>query len=299
MGGMAKTKKSGKDKGSDKLSKKAVKKEAELSKKQKKEAAKAEAQSWSDVLGVGKGFVLADLDPRSTPGFAGDKAAGEAAKEGLDVPLAELQERLYAESKAGGKRSLLLIVQGMDTSGKGGIMRYVVGAFDPQGVRHTAFKAPTKEELAHDFLWRITNALPKPGEVGAFDRSQYEDVLIVRVHDIVPREVWMKRYAQINAWDQDRQGHAAHLQGRAEGSPHGASGAPRQVLEVQPRRRGRALPLARLHGGLPSRSRQDLDGRGALARRAGRPQVVRPPRRDQPRARGAAGDGPAVAGRDL
>lgn len=198
---MAKTKKSGKDKGSDKLSKKAVKKEAELSKKQKKEAAKAEAQSWSDVLGVGKGFVLADLDPRSTPGFAGDKAAGEAAKEGLDVPLAELQERLYAESKAGGKRSLLLIVQGMDTSGKGGIMRYVVGAFDPQGVRHTAFKAPTKEELAHDFLWRITKALPKPGEVGAFDRSQYEDVLIVRVHDIVPREVWMKRYAQINAWE--------------------------------------------------------------------------------------------------
>ena len=198
---MAKTKKSGKVKGSDKLSKKAVKKEAELSKKQKKEAAKAEAQSWSDVLGVGKGFVLADLDPGSTPGFAGDKAAGEAAMEGLDVPLAELQERLYAESKAGGKRSLLLIVQGMDTSGKGGIMRYVVGAFDPQGVRHTAFKAPTKEELAHDFLWRITNALPKPGEVGAFDRSQYEDVLIVRVHDIVPREVWMKRYAQINAWE--------------------------------------------------------------------------------------------------
>jgi PPK2 family polyphosphate:nucleotide phosphotransferase len=164
-------------------------------------AAAVPTKTWADHLRVEKGFVLADLDPESTPGFEGDKAAGEKALEGIDTLLADLQERLYAESKGGGKRSLLLVVQGMDTSGKGGIMRYVVGAFDPQGVKHTAFKAPTAEERAHDFLWRITNALPVAGEIGVFDRSQYEDVLIVRVHDLVPREVWMKRYAQINAWE--------------------------------------------------------------------------------------------------
>ncbi len=168
---------------------------------EEKAIAEHPTRSWAEHLRAGKGFVLADLDPESTPGFEGDKEAGEQALGGLDVLLADLQERLYAASKGGSKQSLLLIVQGMDTSGKGGIMRYVVGAFDPQGVTHTAFKAPTKEELAHDFLWRITNALPHPGEIGVFDRSQYEDVLIVRVHDFVPREVWQKRYAQINAWE--------------------------------------------------------------------------------------------------
>ena len=189
-------------KGDPKLTDEAVREKAIAKDKAEKEAADAqETKTWADHLRVGKGFVLADLDTRSTPGFDGDKAAGEKALEGMDTLLAELQERLYAESKGGGKRSLLLIVQGMDTSGKGGVMRYVVGAFDPQGVKHTGFKAPSKEELAHDFLWRITNALPSAGEIGVFDRSQYEDVLIVRVHDIVPREVWMKRYAQINAWE--------------------------------------------------------------------------------------------------
>lgn len=156
---------------------------------------------WMGALRAGPGFTLADLDPESTPGFSGDKAAGTSALTALEGQLGELQERLYAESKMGGNRSLLLIVQGMDTSGKGGIMRHVVGAFDPQGVRHTAFKAPTKEERSHPFLWRITNALPQPGEIGVFDRSQYEDVLIVRVHDLVPRSQWSRRYAQINAWE--------------------------------------------------------------------------------------------------
>ena len=194
--------KKAKQQGDPKLTDQKVKDKAlKKDKAEKKAAAEQATKTWADHLRVEKGFVLADLDPESTPGFNGDKKDGEKALEGIDTLLADLQERLYAESKGGGKQSLLLIVQGMDTSGKGGIMRYVVGAFDPQGVHHTAFKAPTKEELAHDFLWRITNALPKPGEIGVFDRSQYEDVLIVRVHDIVPREVWMKRYAQINAWE--------------------------------------------------------------------------------------------------
>lgn len=157
--------------------------------------------SYTQALRAGDGFELAALDPRSTPGFDGDKVAGEEALAGLGDQLAELQERLFAESKGGGKRSVLLIVQGMDTSGKGGILRHVIGAFDPQGVHITSFKAPSKEELKHPFLWRIRNALPTPGQIGVFDRSQYEDVLIVRVHDLVPPSQWLRRYAQINAFE--------------------------------------------------------------------------------------------------
>ncbi len=166
-----------------------------------KKSRRGTPQSFGDALRVGEGFDLAALDPHSTPGFAGDKAAGKAAMSALQAQLGDLQERLYAESKEGGGRSLLLVIQGMDTSGKGGIMRHVVGSFDPQGVKYTAFKAPTKEERAHPFLWRIRNALPQPGQIGVFDRSQYEDVLVVRVHDLVPRAVWSRRYAQINAFE--------------------------------------------------------------------------------------------------
>jgi PPK2 family polyphosphate:nucleotide phosphotransferase len=89
----------------------------------------------------------------------------------------------------------------MDTSGKGGIMRHVVGSLDPHGVRFTAFKTPTAEELRHPFLWRIRNALPAPGQVGIFDRSHYEDVLIGRVHNLVPPATWSRRYGQINSFE--------------------------------------------------------------------------------------------------
>ncbi|MFC7488571.1 polyphosphate kinase 2 family protein [Knoellia sp. CPCC 206453] len=157
--------------------------------------------SFTEALRAGDGFELIDLDPRSTPGFDGDKAAGEEALACLGDQLAELQERLFAESKGGGKRSVLLIVQGMDTSGKGGILRHVVGALDPQGVHITSFKAPSALERKHPFLWRIRKALPMPGQIGVFDRSQYEDVLIVRVHDLVPPSQWSRRYAQINAFE--------------------------------------------------------------------------------------------------
>lgn len=115
--------------------------------------------------------------------------------------ISELQERLYAEGKGGGGRALLLVVQGMDTSGKGGIMRHVVGAMDPQGVRLTAFKAPTAEERAKGYLWRIRNALPTPGYVGVFDRSQYEEVLIARVRNLVSRASWSRRYGGINTFE--------------------------------------------------------------------------------------------------
>ncbi|TQJ50502.1 polyphosphate kinase 2 family protein [Phycicoccus sp. SLBN-51] len=157
--------------------------------------------SFTEALRVGDGFNLFDTDPRSTPGWDGDKQSAKDAMPALGEEMSELQERLYAESKMGGKRSLLLVVQGMDTSGKGGIMRHVVGQLDPQGVSYTAFKAPTAEEKRHPFLWRIRNALPQPGQIGAFDRSQYEDVLVVRVHELAPRATWSRRYAQINAFE--------------------------------------------------------------------------------------------------
>jgi PPK2 family polyphosphate:nucleotide phosphotransferase len=155
----------------------------------------------ADLLRVGPGFVLADVRPRSTPGFTGGKAAGKAALAAGADRLAGLQERLFAEGRSGGRRSVLLVVQGMDTSGKGGIVRHVVGAVDPQGVRHHAFGAPTEEELAHDFLWRVRRELPGPGLIGVFERSHYEDVVIARVHGLVPRATWQRRYATINRFE--------------------------------------------------------------------------------------------------
>ncbi len=156
----------------------------------------------TDQLRVPHGPVdLAAIDPRSTPGFSGGKSSGKAAMADIAPQLADLQERLFAEGRAGGGRSLLLVLQGMDTSGKGGTLRHVIGQVDPQGVAITAFKAPTKEELSHDFLWRIRKRLPEPGMIGAFDRSHYEDVVVARVHDLVPRRVWSRRYSTINRFE--------------------------------------------------------------------------------------------------
>ena len=115
--------------------------------------------------------------------------------------LRSLQDRLWAESTADGKRRVLLVLQGIDTAGKGGVTEHVVGQFDPIGVQYTAFKAPTKTELAHDFLWRIRRRLPPAGVLGVFDRSHYEDVLVVRVHDLVPEQTWRDRYDIINDFE--------------------------------------------------------------------------------------------------
>ncbi|EWT01920.1 hypothetical protein N865_12820 [Intrasporangium oryzae NRRL B-24470] len=155
---------------------------------------------FTEVLRVGRGFVLADVDPGSTPNFDGDEQDGDKALSDGKDELTDLLERLWAGSTAGSRRSVLLVVQGMDTAGKGGIMRHVVSV-NPENVKATAFRAPTEEEKAHDWLWRIERALPAHGQLGVFDRSHYEDVLIVRVHDLVPEAVWSKRYAQINAFE--------------------------------------------------------------------------------------------------
>ena len=155
----------------------------------------------SDVLRVGPDFELADADPAATPAFKGGKSRGERELADGRERVSDFQERLTAAAKGGASGSVLLVIQGMDTAGKGGIVRHVVGSCDPEGLRVTAFKAPTPEERAHDFLWRIRGALPPAGKVGVFDRSHYEDVLIVRVHELVPRAVWARRYATINRFE--------------------------------------------------------------------------------------------------
>ena len=161
---------------------------------------------WStpaaDALRVKPGFRLADIDPRSTPGYDGDKADGRADLDAGRAPLEGLQERLFAQSVAGtATGSVLLVLQAMDTAGKGGIVRHVVGAVDPQGVELASFKKPTAEELEHDFLWRIEKRLPDAGRLGVFDRSHYEDVLIGRVRELAPHDEIERRYGAIVSFE--------------------------------------------------------------------------------------------------
>jgi PPK2 family polyphosphate:nucleotide phosphotransferase len=144
---------------------------------------------------------LSTISTDATPGFDGGKTKGKATLFALGDELSELQERLWAEKTTGSRRRVLLVLQGMDTSGKGGVLRHTVGLVDPQGVKITSFKAPTDEERRHQFLWRIRRALPEPGYVGVFDRSHYEDVLIVRVHELVEPRTVESRYDQINAFE--------------------------------------------------------------------------------------------------
>jgi len=144
---------------------------------------------------------LSAIETDATPGFDGAKSDGEAALVAMEPELADLQERLFASGISGEQRSVLLVLQGMDTSGKGGTLRSTVGLMDPQGVRITSFKAPTQEELEHDFLWRIERALPPVGLIGVFDRSHYEDVLIGRVRELADEDEIERRYDAINAWE--------------------------------------------------------------------------------------------------
>lgn len=157
----------------------------------------------SDTMRVSDGFELNTVDAASTPGFTGDKAAGQAALKAGKAELAELQEKLFAASKYGDNRSVLLVLQAMDTAGKGGILDHVLGGANPQGVLIHSFKAPTDEEKRHDFLWRIKRELPPPGYIGVFDRSHYEDVLIHRVRGFSTPEVIEERYGLINDFENE------------------------------------------------------------------------------------------------
>ena len=154
--------------------------------------------SPSTLLRVGAGFRLADVDPASTPGYDGDKKSGQADLAAAADEFDQLQERLYAQSRTQPDApSVLLVLQAMDSAGKGGIVRHVIGATDPQGVHLKAFKKPTPEELSHDFLWRIEREVPEPGYIGVFDRSHYEDVLIGRVRQLAAPEEIERRYGAI------------------------------------------------------------------------------------------------------
>ncbi len=146
---------------------------------------------------------LTAIETEATPGFQGGKKKGKAALFALGDELSDLQERLFAEGRSGSERRLLLVLQGMDTSGKGGVLRHTVGLVDPQGVRITSFKAPTEEERAHDFLWRIRRQLPEAGYIGVFDRSHYEDVLIARVRELADPEEIERRYTAINDFERE------------------------------------------------------------------------------------------------
>ncbi|MDH5149714.1 polyphosphate kinase 2 family protein [Brevibacterium casei] len=159
-------------------------------------------QDPGPLLHVGEGFRLGDVDPESTPGYEGEKKSGQRDLAAAAPNLDDLQERLFAahHDKDSGP-AVLLVLQAMDTAGKGGIVRHVVGSVDPQGVELAAFKKPTEEELAHDFLWRIRKRVPRPGMIGVFDRSHYEDVLIGKVRSLADPAEIERRYDAINAFE--------------------------------------------------------------------------------------------------
>lgn len=164
-------------------------------------------RGWTDdateILRAGEGFLLSDADSGGHPGYDGDKVSGVQDLAAGIAALGVLQEKLFAASRVGATTdSVLLVLQAMDSAGKGGIVRHVVGGVDPQGVELAAFKAPTAEELEHDFLWRIEKRLPQAGMIGVFDRSHYEDVLIGRVRELATADEIERRYDAINAFEQ-------------------------------------------------------------------------------------------------
>jgi PPK2 family polyphosphate:nucleotide phosphotransferase len=147
------------------------------------------------VVRPGSRVRLARRDHGET--FGRDKVGAETELGRQLVRLADLQDRLWAEAK----RSVLIVLQGIDAAGKDGTINKVMEAFNPQGCPVTSFKVPSAEELAHDYLWRVHHRVPRKGEIGIFNRSHYEDVLVVRVHDLVPRKTWSARYDQINDFE--------------------------------------------------------------------------------------------------
>jgi PPK2 family polyphosphate:nucleotide phosphotransferase len=161
------------------------------------------SRSVRDALRVPAAADPSAIDPRGRPVGPRDKAAAATALADLASTLDARQEALYAEAAGGGSRSLLLVLQGMDTSGKGGVIQHVAGLVNPQGLSIASFKRPTPEERARHFLWRVRPKVPAPGRIGIFDRSHYEDVLIARVDALVPEDVWRGRYAEIVAFEEE------------------------------------------------------------------------------------------------
>jgi PPK2 family polyphosphate:nucleotide phosphotransferase len=165
------------------------------------------AKSIGTLLRAPSGAIdLNEFDPRATPGIKKGKKGAVKAQAEMAERLSTLQEQLYAEGRTGGTRSVLLVLQGLDTSGKGGTVRHVVGQCDPAGLQIASFGRPTAEELRHDFLWRVRARLPGPGRLGVFDRSHYEDVLAVRVRKLADKRTWGRRYDAINRFEAELAG---------------------------------------------------------------------------------------------
>ena len=154
-------------------------------------------ETWR--IDPGSSVDLAAIDASSTPGLKGGHDAARADRPTYRDHLAELQNRLWAEAE----RSLLVVLQGMDAAGKDGTIKHVFDGLNPEAVHATAFKEPSTEELAHDFLWRIQRALPRRGQIGVFNRSHYEDVVSTRVRRLVPESVWRPRYRSISAFERE------------------------------------------------------------------------------------------------
>jgi PPK2 family polyphosphate:nucleotide phosphotransferase len=158
---------------------------------------KESGEGFRDLLRVqpGQKVDLAGFDCGMT--FGRDKAGAESALAANLARLTSLQERIYAEAK----HAVLIVLQGIDAAGKDGTISVIAGAFNPQGTPVTSFKEPTPKELAHDFLWRVHAAVPGEGEIGIFNRSHYEQVLIVRVHNLEPEATWRRHYGEIRDWE--------------------------------------------------------------------------------------------------
>jgi PPK2 family polyphosphate:nucleotide phosphotransferase len=156
-----------------------------------------EQRSFRRLLAVAPGSKvdLGDFDAGAT--FGREKDAAEAELDKVLARLEDLQARLWAE----GKHRVLVVMQGIDAAGKDGTIRVIAGAFNPQGTPVTSFKVPSPAELAHDYLWRVHRQVPGKGEIGIFNRSHYEEVLVVRVHELVPEERWRKRYGHIRDFE--------------------------------------------------------------------------------------------------
>ena len=159
--------------------------------------------SLRELLAVDPARVdLAAIDTRSTPG-AKSREEADASREEIGSEIGELQERLFAQSTRGAHERLLVVLQGMDTSGKDGAIKRGLRGTNPKWLHIASFGKPTDEELEHDFLWRIRKQVPPPGVIGVFDRSHYEDVLVARVRELVPESEWRPRYDAINAFERD------------------------------------------------------------------------------------------------
>lgn len=155
----------------------------------------------AQLLRVDETFDLSAADPSSTPGTTANKKGGQAELAASAQALRELQERLFAQSRAGAPERVLVVLQAMDAAGKGGIVNHVFAQLEPHGLQLTAFKSPTEEERAHDFLWRIAPRVPGTGVIGLFDRSHYEDVLIQRVREFASAEEIERRYGAITEFE--------------------------------------------------------------------------------------------------